>query len=379
VRGNITRRGKASWRIKFDTGYETGKRIYHYETVRGTKREAEALLAKRLNELADGRYVAPTVETVGSYAEHWLEHIAPATRSPISVVRYRTLIDTHITPGIGSVPLQELDGAAIDRFYAKCRTTGRRDGRGLSSMTLRHVHALLAQLLSSAVKARKLARSPIADIQTRPKAKRDKIEVLDEGELTTLLAQLRGHWLYIPVLVAAYTGLRRGEVLALRWRDIDFTKGTLTVMQAVEVIGGQLNVKAPKTERSRRTIKLPSGLLPELTRHRKEQAEHGLKLGLGRADLVFTSPRGKMLDPTVLSITFTRAVAAAGVKPISFHGLRHGHITHLLKSGIPVHVVSARAGHARPSITLDTYSHLLGGEDADAAERADEMLPRALK
>ena len=383
MRGNITRRGKSSWRIKFDcaTG-EDGQRKYHVETVKGTKADAQALLAKRLNEFAEGRHVNRSGETLESYAMHWLENIAPNDRCPATVERYRTLITAHIVPGLGGVTLQALDGPTLDRFYSRCRTQGRRDGKGLSPMTLRHVNALLSQVLKSAVMANLIAQSPIAKAQTKPKKpKRSKIEVLDESELVALLDHLRGHWLYMPVLIAAYTGLRRGEVLGLRWRDVDLLNGTLQVSQAVEVIGGELHITAPKTERSHRTITLPAALVPELARHRKEQSSQRLKLGLGkdRADLVFTNGEGKMIDPTVLSISFSRAVTAAGVKRITFHGLRHGHITYLLRAGVPVHIVSARAGHARASITLDTYSHLMTGDDASAAMQADEMLRRTLK
>ena len=383
MRGNITRRGKASWRIKFDVGVgDDGKRLIEYRTVRGTKRDAEAELAKRLNEIDEGRYVASTVETVGSYAEHWLENIAPATRSPITVSRYRTLIVTHIVPGLGQVALQSLDGTKIDAFYAGLRISGRWYGGGLSSMTLHHLHSVLSQILESAVKARKLMRSPIADVQTKPKPKTKQIAVLNENELANLLDHLRskGHSLYMPTLLASMTGLRRGEVLGLRWRDIDFAKGTLQVAQAIEEIGGELTIKPPKTERSRRTIKLPAALVPELTRHRKEQSELRLKLGLGKdtADLVFTSPLGAMMNPNYLSESFSFEVRAAGLKSVTFHGLRHTHITHLLKSGVPVHAVSARAGHSKPSVTLNTYSHLLGGEDDHAADSADEMLKRVL-
>jgi integrase len=291
------------------------------------------------------------------------------------VERYQTLLRAHIIPGLGSIELQKLDGSAIDRLYATRRE------KGLAPLTLHHIHSLLRQVLASAVKTKKLARSPIADIETAPKAKRrDKIEVLDEAELAALLDHLRGHWLYIPTLVAASTGLRRGEVLGLRWRDIDFTKGTLQVTQAVEVVGGKLGVKPPKTERSARTIKLPSSLAPELERHRKEQLEQRLKLGLGgRPDLVFTSPLGKMFHLDSFSEAFVNKVAEIEIKPITFHGLRHTHVTLLLRSGVPVHVVSARAGHAKASITLDTYSHLLGGEDDDASKQAEAILQRVLK
>lgn len=248
-------------------------------------------------------------------------------------------------------------------------------------LTQYHIHALLGLILASAVKARKLHRSPKADIQTKPKAKRrDKIEVLDESELATLLNHLRDHWLYMPTLIAASTGLRRGEVLALRWQDVDLRRGTLEVTQATELLHGRVSIKAPKTERSARTIKIPAALVIELERHRKDQLERRLKLGLGgRPELVITTPLGEMVRPGTLQAAFATQVAEAGLKPITFHGLRHTHITLLLKSGVPVHVVSARAGHASPSITLDIYCHLLGGEDNDAARQAEAILQRVLK
>jgi integrase len=183
---------------------------------------------------------------VESYARQWLANIAPAERSPLTVERYSSIIRAHIIPKLGPIPLQVLDGKAIDGFYAHCRTQGRRDGAGLASGTLQNVHRLLSQLLRSAVKAKKLARSPMDDIQTRPKPKRKKIDVLDEAELATLLAHLKGHWLYMPTLLAAYTGMRRGEVLGLRWRDIDFDKGTLQVAQTIELIGSKVCVLRQK-------------------------------------------------------------------------------------------------------------------------------------
>jgi integrase len=209
----------------------------------------------------------------------------------------------------------------------------------------------------------------------------DEVEpIRREHELATLLQYLKGHWLYMPTLLAAYTALRRGEVLGLRWRDIDFANAMLQVTQAVQEVGGKLTVKTPKTDKSARTINLPASLLPELECHRKEQLEQRLKLGLGgRPELVFTSPLGQMLRPNSLSEAFANKVAELDIKQITFHGLRHTHITHLLKSGVPVHVVSARAGHAKASTTLDTYSHLLGHEDAGAADKAEEMLQRILK
>ena len=164
MRGCIVRRGRASWRLKYDVGADDqGKRIIRYETIRGTKRKAEDALACRLNEIAEGRYVPPTMETLGTYARHWLVSIAPVDRSPLTLARYRTLINVHIIPGIGDVPLKDVTGKTIDAFYAHCRSEGKRYGGGLSSSTMGILHRLLALLLKSAVKARLIAASPIQD------------------------------------------------------------------------------------------------------------------------------------------------------------------------------------------------------------------------
>ncbi len=281
MRGNITRRGKASWRLKFDVGTDSdGRRQFHTETIHGKRRDAEV--------------------------------------------------------------------------------------------------ALLAQILASAVKAKKLRQSPIGDVQTKPKPKRKEVEVLHEGEIATLLAHLENHWLRMPVLMAVATGMRRGEIVSLRWADTNIANGTLQVARSVEEVGGVYSFKSPKTERSRRTIQLPTSLVEELGRHRKEQSAMRLRLGLGKdaEDLVFTSELGAMLRPNYVTEAFRREVKRAGLKSVRFHALRHSHLSMLLKSGVPIHAVAARAGHARASTTLDSYSHLLGGEDGHAAGVADDILRR---
>ncbi|MGE5260985.1 MAG: site-specific integrase [Actinomycetota bacterium] len=172
--------------------------------------------------------------------------------------------------------------------------------------------------------------------------------------------------------------MRRGEVLGLRWQDMDLKKGRLAVTQQLKVVRSKLVIEPPKSKRSRRTIKIPAPVVAELERHRKDQLEQRLRLGVGgRPELVFTTPTGEMINPDTLSDAFKRMASA--IKPVTFHCLRHTHITHLLKAGVPVHIVSARAGHAKPSITLDIYSHLLGGEDNDASIQAEALLLRVLK
>jgi integrase len=155
----------------------------------------------------------------------------------------------------------------------------------------------------------------------------------------------------------------------------------LRVAQSVEEVGGKFRFKSPKTDRSRRTIKLPSSLVQELSRHRKEQSAMRLRLGLGKdsADLVFTTTLGAMVYPNYITEAFAYEVKRAGLKPVRFHSLRHSHLSMMLRSGVPVHAVAARAGHARASTTLNSYSHLLGGEDDRAADHADAILRRMMK
>ena len=183
----------------------------------------------------------------------------------------------------------------------------------------------------------------------------------------------------MPVLLAASTGMRRGEVLGLRWSDVDLSQRTLRVCQVVELVSGNVFLKEPKTERSRRTIALPDRLLEELKGYRKEHAELCLGFGLGKVDLVFPHwPDGKLRNPSHFSKAFSREVAAAHLPHVTFHGLRHTHVTHLLRSGVPVHVVSARAGHANPTVTLNIYAHFLPGQQEGAAAIIDAALREAL-
>lgn len=169
--------------------------------------------------------------------------------------------------------------------------------------------------------------------------------------------------MYVPVLVAATTGLRRGEVFGLRWKDIDLEESVLSVSQALEQTRSGLRFKAPKTARGRRTISLPSITVEQLREHRVEQAKERLALGLGKhsQDLVFTEVDGAPVNIERVLRKFSQKVGVLGLPLVTFHGLRQTHITNLLKAGVHPKIASERAGHASISITLDTYSHVVPG------------------
>jgi integrase len=216
-----------------------------------------------------------------------------------------------------------------------------------------------------------IARNPCEAVDP-PKPARKEIAYLSSDEMATLLKAARASRFYPVILLAATTGLRRGECLGLRWRDVDLDGAALSVAQALEETKAEIGFKSPKTARSRRTVTLPALAAEELRRHKARQAEERLKLGIGKDEtgLMFTGPLGDPIRPRTLTKQFGRIVNLAKVPRISFHGLRHSHLTHLLAAGVHPKIASERAGHSSVSITLDVYSHAVPGLQADAALRS---------
>jgi integrase len=392
--GHIRLQGKGSWELKFDLGRDplTRKRITKYATFRGTKRKAQEELTRLLAHRNEGSYVDPTKMTVAAYLRHWLEADIDRRVAPRTAARHRGIVEQNIIPRLGHVPVRKLTAVHIEAFEAELQREGwvkpRRQPKprsgaeaapmeklGLSAQTVQHVHRTLSQALSHAVRLGVLFKNPAQQVKP-PKPDRREIKILAKDEIGTLLKAASNTWLYLPVLVAVTTGLRRGELLGLGSSDLDLKAGTLTVNQSMERIKGQIAFKAPKTKTSRRSITLPAVTIQALHEHHLDQAEARLKLGLGRdpRGLVFTRADGQQLDPDSLSKAFGRLVAAADVTPITLHGLRHTHISHLLMDGVHVKVVSERAGHANVNITLSVYAAYIPSMQADAALRVDAWL-----
>ncbi len=204
--------------------------------------------------------------------------------------------------------------------------------------------------------------------------------VLDEAQVATLLNGAQGTSLYVPILLAATTGMRRGEILALRWSALDLERGTVAVVQSLEQLIGGLNFKEPKTERGKRSIRLPSVTIEALRQHKARQARQRLQLGLGRDDngLVCARYDGEPRSPQSLTREFKRLVAKLDIPRITFHGLRHSHATQLLRVGIHPKVAQERLGHSTIATTMDLYSHVTESMQEDAAARVDAALRAAI-
>jgi integrase len=207
------------------------------------------------------------------------------------------------------------------------------------------------------------------------------MQVLDETETATLLGRLENSRLYIPVLLAITTGLRRGEILGMRWSDVDLSKGSVMVVSSLERTVEGLKFKSPKTHRSRRAVALPPLTIDALRTHRAEQAADRLAIGPNYNDngLVCPAPGGSPWRPDAFSASFAKAIRRMDVRKVRFHDLRHSHATHLLRAGVHPKVVSERLGHSSVGITLDTYSHVLPGMQQDAVKLIDAALVAAIR
>lgn len=381
AKGHIKRRAEGSWTLWFELGKdENGKRKQKTVTVRGTKRDAQRELNRILHELNTGAFVEPAKMTVAQYLERWLADYAKTNVSAKTYEGYDEFIRIHLAPALGSYLLSKLTPLHIQNYYSQALQSGRRDGKGgLSARTVLHHHRVLRAALQQAVKWQLLVRNP-ADAVDPPRPERKEMQVLTASEMARLLEGVKDSRMYIPILIAVSTGLRRGEVLGLRWQDIDFNAGTLSVRQALQRTKETgLVFKQPKTQKSRRKVALPPFVVEELLRHRAAQDEQRRLLGSRYQDynLVAAHPDGTPMNPNGVTIAFRNLIRKSGVTIVRFHDQRHSHATHLLQENVHPKIVSERLGHANIGITLDTYSHVLPGMQEEAALRIDAALRTA--
>jgi integrase len=239
-----------------------------------------------------------------------------------------------------------------------------------------HAHRVLHRALQRAVENETLPRN-VASVIRPPKVEAQEVEILSADEMGVILARLEGHALYPAVALALATGMRRGELLALRWEDVDLEGATVRVERALEETAAGLRFKAPKTKHGRRIISLPPSAVDALRAHRLRQLELRVALGQGKLEpdaLVFSTIEGAPLSPDNLSRDWRRVMAALDLPAVTFHALRHSHASALIASGLDVLTVSRRLGHGSPVVTLNAYAHLFTKTDAKAADAVEAAL-----
>lgn len=370
MRGHVRKRGNV-WVAVVDLPRDplTGKRRQKWLPSRRTRREAEQVLAETLTRLDSDTFVEPSRQTLAAFLDEWLaatkERIRPSTHAT-----YESMVRTHIVPYLGSLPLQRLTPGRLNALYSALLENGRRDGRGgLSPATVRYVHAVLRKALADAMKWNLVQRN-VADQADPPRQRHAQITTWSARELRKFLEHVEGERLYAGYVLAATTGMRRGEVLGLRWQDVDLDAGRVSISQTLVVVGGyEAQYSEPKTARGRRSVALDPNTVEALREHRERQLlERALMADAYEDnDLVFAREDGTLVHPDWFSDAFLAHAKAAGLPRIRFHDLRHTHATLALAAGVHPKVVSERLGHASITITLDTYSHAIPAMQETAA------------
>jgi integrase len=373
MRGSVIKRGK-SWSVVIDAGRDaTGKRVRKWHAGFATRKEAERARTEILSRLDRGTYVEPSRRMLGEFLEHdWLPAIQARIR-PSTWDSYARNVRLHVLPALGPEHLQSITPARLNRLYAELLKRGRRNGPGgLAPKTVRYVHGILRKALADAVRWNLVQRNA-ADFADPPKvgAAGREMRTWSAEELRAFLEHITGERLYAAYLLAATTGMRRGEVLGLRWRDVDLDAGRLSVRQSIVSVAYEIKFSEPKTVRSRRSIALDQRTVAALRAWRKMQLEDRMLLGddYESSGLVLTGESGRFIHPDRFTQLFDKYVAASQVRRVRLHDLRHTHATLALAAGVHPKVVSERLGHATVAFTLDVYSHAVPALQRDAADR----------
>jgi integrase len=354
----------------------TGKERRRWHPVGHDRADAEQL-AEQLDREHDA--TMPVVSGPVSLGEFltntWLPNKRGQVRST-TAYRYAWFVNRYIQPALGDVPLRRLRADHLDGFYDDLATIGGRNGDGVAPKTILEVHAVIRAALDNAVD-RKLVDSNVARLTRR--RRRPSVSTTARtwtaDELGTFLVAARQQRLYPALHLAAHTGMRRGEIVGLKWSDLNITHARLSVSRTLQNVGGRPVEFGVKTRTSRRTVELDHATLGLLLRWRRRLRRDALAAGAD--DWMFCNIAGRSLNPESVSQLFDRIVRRSNVPRVRFHDLRHTHASLLIADGVPIKVVSERLGHAHPSFTMHTYQHLLPGMSSAAAERFATLVAEA--
>jgi integrase len=366
--GTITKRKDGRWEARYTPPDGRRKALYAK-----TQAEVRARLTAALRDRDVGLPAAGDErQTLADWLHAWLAAAKPTVRVR-TWRRYEEYVRIHLIPTIGRIRLARLTPNHVQQLYA------RKLEEGLSAQTVRHLHAVLRRALNEAVRQGVVPRN-VATIARPPKAPRHEIQVLSAAQVLTLLDSLEGDRFEALYTVALSTGMRLGELLALRWRDVDLTYGRLQVRQTLHYLraGGYVFAE-PKTSGSRRSIDLTAAALDALRRHRVRQNEQRLALGAAWQDndLVFPRDDGApAMDTSITGYHHKKILARAGLPAVRFHDLRHTAASLMLAGQVNPKVVSEILGHASVRITLDIYAHVLPGMQQSAVAALDAALAR---
>lgn len=357
-------------RVEYPPDPLTGERRQRSKTFH-TRKQAETELAKWLTEIDRGTALEPAKTTLAELLDRWFADEAPKTTRASTLVGYEITIRKHLKPALGSMLVQKLTVEQVERLYAQKRA------EGLASSTIKKCHLRLSAALDLAVRWG-LATRNVCQIAKPGKVtyKKPRVWTVEDG--TAFLAVASQDGMHPFWSLALESGMRRGELLGLRWSDVNWERSTIHVQQEVIALNGVPIIQEPKTPESRRTIRLSEQVMTELKRQKAQWAERKLgALEWADHDLVFCTASGKPINPAHVRRSFDRIVQRAGVPDITIHGMRHCHAVWLLRAGTPVKVVSERLGHKDITTTLNVYAAAMPDMQDHAIEVLDRLMGRS--
>lgn len=377
MKGHIRPQGKETWSVIIDLGRdpETGKRRQKWHTVKGSKRTAQRYLADLISQLNKQEYVEPVKITVADYLRRWLRDYAKISVRTRTYESYSEVVNKHLVSEIGHLELAKLQPLHLQKLYADKLSTG------LSARTVRYIHAILHRALGQAVRWQILHRS-VADAVELPRVERKEMQTLDLEGVAKLLNAAAEDRLYALYLMAVTTGMRQGELLGLRWQDVDLAAGTVMIRQTLQWLDDGPVFQEPKTPKSRRVVQISAEVISALGRHKEYQAKEKefFQDEYRDLDLVFSQRKGGPINKNnLLNRSFKPLLKRAGLPAIRFHDLRHTSATLALGAGIHPKIVQERLGHATIAMTLDTYSHVMPTLQKEAAQALEDLIQKKRK
>lgn len=374
--GSIRKRKDGRWEGRYTAGRDpaTGKVIY--KNVLGkTQAEAKAKLKQAIQESTEVDTIRAEQYTVAQWMDVWFENYAKIKVRPSSHQTYKGYIENHIKPNIGSVPLNKLSSLQLQKLYKKLLTGGRVERieaktqpKGLSPKTVRNINQVISSAMDFA-KSQKLITVNPTDGCALPKLEHQEMKTLPVEQLTSFLREARESGVFEMYYIELATGLRRGELLGLKWEDVDLKNGSLRVQRQVARINGEI-VEAPlKTKNSYRTLPLSADAVEVLKEQRKKNSG---------SPYVFSSPTGGPISPDSVLHMLHRVLKRAGLPKVRFHDLRHTFATLALQNGVDIKTVSGMLGHFSAGFTLDTYAHVTTAAQREAAKTMGSVLSAAV-
>jgi integrase len=379
MKGYVRRKGDRWYAVIYEgidpvTGKE--RRSWH---AAGTERSDAERLAARLAAKANGRLDVARAMTFGTYLQsQWL----PAKKSrlrPSTYAGYRRNVELHVLPTLGRVPIRRLRDKQLESQLESLyqRLAHPTDGvRALSPKTVLEIHLIIRAALADALHDEYVARNVAlsANVPQPPSVRSPESRSWTAEQLQTFLRAAAGHRLFPAFWTLAMTGIRRSELLGLRWTDIDLDNGTLSINRGLVAVGYELHESPGKTRNSRRRIDLDPTTVRVLTAWRAWQHVEREAVGAADPDYIFTDAHAVQVHPHSISQAFERIALRSEVPLIRLHDLRHTHATLLIRAGVPVKVVSERLGHAKTAFTIETYQHVLPGMQAEAARTFEQLV-----